>query len=195
MKKQLLPLLALLALSACTSPTREERIAEIIREDLNKKIANFAGYEPLETEISDSIFSSARISSRAYELAQEIYTRNEKIEKLNLKIDLEEEVAAGSGMSEYNRGEILYYRDKIKEVQAEIDSLKGDIRQVDASIEHTFAGYAVGHSFRLGKGESKQILRIFYVINDATGEVAFTREFNDQDIALGKIINEALNEK
>lgn len=198
MNKFILPLVALVALSACTKekePSREERIVELIREDLNKKIPDFSDYEALETQIGDSVFVSAKLTLEAYDLAQEIIKKNDKIQGLNQKIESLEELSAGISLPDAYKGELQYYRSKIEEAKAEIDSLKGEIRKIDASVDPVFAGYYVSHRCRYGKTDHKQILDLSYVIDDATGNVFFTHLIDDASREQLKIIDEALSEK
>lgn len=103
MRKQLLPLLALAALSACSSLSHQDRIANLIRDDLSKKLIDFTGYEALSTQVGDSVFASAKFAPEAFDLAKEITLRQEKIEEVQRELEGEEELVATYGDEAFSK--------------------------------------------------------------------------------------------
>lgn len=194
MRKQLLPLLALAALTACSGLSHQDRIASLIREDLSKKLIDFTGYEALSTQVGDSVFASAKFAPEAFDLAKEITLRQEKIEEVQRELETSEKLLATSGLEGFSK-EVQYHKEKLGDLQGQIDSLKGEIRKVDAALPHTFLGYLTTHRCRFGKEDHKQILDLLYILDDATGAINFTAVLDDEFETQEKIIDEALSQR
>ena len=114
MNKKLLALIAMISVSSC-SRSLESKFGKIIKEDLNKTIADFYRYEPLETKVLDSVFDSPYIDAEILQLAEEALEKTTEAESIKEELDIYRDVYDG------------YFQPRIERKQQEFDKAKDHI--------------------------------------------------------------------
>ena len=190
MNKKLLALIAMISVSSC-SGSLENKCEKIIKEDLNKTIADFYRYEPLETKILDSVFDSPYIDSESIQLAEEALEKTTEAESIKEELDLYCDVSRD------------YYQSKIERKQQEFDKAKDHIeyllekiRNRSSMIVPKFRGHEVKHTFRHTDSRGrKEIITLYYVIDEEKEEVVFRSPNNKKSERINEVIEYALSQK
>ncbi len=190
MNKKLLALIAMISVSSC-SRSLESKFGKIIKEDLNKTIADFYRYEPLETKVLDSVFDSPYIDAEILQLAEEALEKATEAESIKKELDIYRDV--------YNE----YFQPRIDRKQQEFDKAKDHIeyllekiRNRSSMIVPKFRGHEVKHTFRHTDSRGrKEIITLYYVIDEDKEEVVFRSPNNKKSAQINEVIEYALSKE
>lgn len=188
MNKKLLALIAMISVSSC-SRSLESKFGKIIKEDLNKTIADFYRYEPLETKVLDSVFDSPYIDAEILQLAEEALEKTTEAESIKEELDIYRDVYDG------------YFQPRIERKQQEFDKAKDHIeyllekiRNRSSMIVPKFRGHEVKHTFRHTDSRGrKEIITLYYVIDEEKEEVVFRSPNNKKSAQINEVIEYALS--
>ena len=202
MKKILFILASILLLASCKS--REEKVAELIKDNMFKTLYDFSSYEPIESKI-DSAFTSVYTDSITLEHGQfiKIY-----LDKLNSCIEEMED--ANETIKIWNNGYYSSYaHSKIKEARKKamesyeeakknnnlIELHSISIKDRAKSIERIFYGWKVTHKFRCKtKGGNPDIGNFVYVFDKEIKSIIYKEDLDNEDnLRVKDLIEEALN--
>ena len=191
MNKKLLALIAMISVSSC-SRSLESKFGKIIKEDLNKTIADFYRYEPLETKVLDSVFDSPYIDAEILQLAEEALEKATEAESIKEELDLYRDMSG-----DYFQSKIDRKQQEFDKAQDHIEYLLEKIRNRSSMIVPKFRGHEVKHTFRHTDSRGrKEIITLYYVIDEDKEEVVFRSPNNKKSAQINEVIEYALsNEK
>lgn len=190
MNKKLLALIAMISVSSC-SRSLESKFGKIIKEDLNKTIADFYRYEPLETKVLDSVFDSPYIDAEILQLAEEALEKATEAESIKKELDIYRDV-----YDEYFQAKIDRKQQEFDKAQDHIESLLEKIRNRSSMIVPKFRGHEVKHTFRHTDSRGrKEIITLYYVIDEDKEEVVFRSPNNKKSAQINEVIEYALSKE
>ncbi len=190
MNKKLLALIAMISVSSC-SRSLESKFGKIIKEDLNKTIADFYRYEPLETKVLDSVFDSPYIDAEILQLAEEALEKATEAESIKKELDIYRDV-----YDEYFQAKIDRKQQEFDKAQDHIEYLLEKIRNRSSMIVPKFRGHEVKHTFRHTDSRGrKEIITLYYVIDEDKEEVVFRSPNNKKSAQINEVIEYALSKE
>ncbi len=190
MNKKVLALMTMISVSSC-SGSLENKCEKIIKEDLNKTIADFYRYEPLETKILDSVFDSPYIDSESIQLAEEALEKATEAEYIKEELDRYRDV-----YDEYFQPRIDRKQQEFDKAKDHIEYLLEKIRNRSSMITPKFRGHEVKHTFRHTDSRGrKEIITLYYVIDEDKEEVVFRSPNNKKSARINEVIEYALSKE
>lgn len=190
MNKKLLALIAMISVSSC-SRSLESKFGKIIKEDLNKTIADFYRYEPLETKVLDSVFDSPYIDAEILQLAEEALEKATEAESIKEELDLYRDMSG-----DYFQSKIDRKQQEFDKAQDHIEYLLEKIRNRSSMIVPKFRGHEVKHTFRHTDSRGrKEIITLYYVIDEDKEEVVFRSPNNKKSAQINEVIEYALSKE
>ncbi|WP_298526392.1 hypothetical protein [uncultured Porphyromonas sp.] len=190
MNKKLLALIAMISVSSC-SRSLESKFGKIIKEDLNKTIADFYRYEPLETKVLDSVFDSPYIDAEILQLAEEALEKATEAESIKKELDIYRDV-----YDEYFQPRIDRKQQEFDKAKDHIEYLLEKIRNRSSMIVPKFRGHEVKHTFRHTDSRGrKEIITLYYVIDEDKEEVVFRSPNNKKSAQINEVIEYALSKE
>ena len=189
MKKVLLFLSSCVFLFSCQS--REEKVAELIKQQMFKTLYDFESYEPIETSQIDSVFTSIYTDSTAIEHASLIIATmdigDEYVEEANDYCRTIE--IWGDSYSSYGRGKVRDAYDKLKEVRDKLEAAlqlveeyRTIIKERNKNFESEFIGWSVTHKFRCkNKGGNFDLGTYQFVIDPKFEKVQYFNDLEDEE--------------
>lgn len=190
MNKKLLALIAMISVSSC-SRSLESKFGKIIKEDLNKTIADFYRYEPLETKVLDSVFDSPYIDAEILQLAEETLEKSTEAESIKEELDRYRDLS-----DEYFQPRIDRKQQEFDKAKDHIEYLLEKIRNRSSMIVPKFRGYEVKHTFRHTDSRGrKEIITLYYVIDEDKEEVVFRSPNNKKSAQINEVIEYALSKE
>lgn len=200
----LLFLVIALALSSCQS--KEEKAAELIKNELSKTLYDFQSYEPIETTVNEAKLTVYNDSS-CFQLALAIAYSMEQGSKA-----AEEAKDASDRMdiwgpptyysSSYSDKQYYKYRDEAKDKYAEALASYAIVKTLGVNLEDSIKaleenrviGWEVRHRFRCKtKGGQNTIGDYRYILDPKMKTVFFREDMDDQDYRNARnVISEAL---
>lgn len=193
-------ILCSLALVSCQS--KEEKAAELIKEEMFKTLYDFSSYEPIETVV-DSAFTSiyrdplvlgyARLMSDYLEVANGYIAKTE-----------DAQAALDEWNNNYSRAGLSKYKMAMEEFNLNLDKAQENMNrylemqkrtQIRAeNFEKTFLGWQAKHKFRYKTKEGRFDLPTYlYLFDSDLTKITDQENIDDEErIKLKTIIDEAL---
>ena len=201
MKQILYLTLSTLIFVGCKS--REEKAAELIKQDMFKTLYDFESYEPIETEI-DSVFTSIYTDTLALLYANEANSifeemDNAKTEYENARSTMKIWSDSYTSLGRYKFNEakktVDDYLPKIDKALSKIEGIYANIKNRNDKIGHSFIGWQAKHKFRCKtKGGNFDLGNYLYVFDKKISQIVSVNDLDNKDThQLSGIINDALN--
>lgn len=203
MKKILLALLFIVLLTGCKS--REDKIAELIKQEMFKTLYDFESYEPIETKIDSaftSIYTDSVIKSYAYIARSFLDDAQESLDKVK---DAQKTVEIWrDSYSSYGRSKFEDAYNEMKKHLAEVNSkmyivncYADSIRSASANFKPEFCGWRVEHRFRCKtKGGNFDLGNYLYIFDEKVTTIIYQEDPDDEYTKKVKgLIEEAINTK
>lgn len=184
----------ILSLMSCTfflysCKTKEEKIADLIKQDMFENLYDFESYQPIET-IIDSSFNELVFNDSCLILSIAANKCEEEYEEFQEKINLESEmIGLYSVNSSYERKKILKIYEEVMEVTRNMellvvkrDSLFRQIRRIDSLNVKEFTGWKVTHKFRCRYQDGRPSVEEFtYLIDNDLSRIEKRIDTGSQD--------------
>ncbi len=197
-------ILAAMMVSACAS--REEKVAETIKNEMFKNLYDFESYQPIETKI-DTLKRDKYGDTLIYDNVLLLAVANDAFKKAKNSFDEQHNIAEIYVPSYYSSSssDNKFYeaRDKMKAALDEMnsyaeimDSLLIDIKTKEKKCDNKQYGWFVTHKFRCKTKGGASTIGTYYYFMDNDCEKIF-RTFDEDDFSLEQYhnwIDEALEE-
>lgn len=190
-------------LSSCKS--KEEKAAEMIKNEMFKTLYDFESYQPIETKVDSaytSIYTDSIILSHAYiarHLLDKVNKQFEEIKDAKSTIEI-----WGDGYSNLSRTKVKNAYDKYKEALNKVDSyfkiinLHTDtIKQLSEVFRPEFYGWKATHKFRCKtKGGDSEIGNYIYIFDKDIKTIIYKEDQEDESLPkIKSLIEEAINKE
>lgn len=195
-------LLTLLVLSGCNS--KEDKIEELIKSDMNVWLYDFKSYEPTQTQI-DSAFYNIHGDYNVREKVTKLIKLKKEFEELNIETeDLEMSTMMYSGLSSapavsmYNKysKDLSENQEKLKTIENNIEKIKNEIICIhDKAPRREFIGWGVVHYFKCNTQEGLPYIgQIAYIVDKDIKKILFKIDMTDSDeIEIDETIDKIIN--
>lgn len=195
-------LLTLLVLSGCNS--KEDKIEELIKSDMNVWLYDFKSYEPTQTQI-DSAFYNIHGDYNVREKITKLIKLKKEFEELDIETeDLEMSTMMYSGLSSapavnmYNKysKDLSENQEKLKTIENNIEKIKNEIISIhDKAPRREFIGWGVVHYFKCNTQEGLPYIgQIAYIVDKDIKKILFKIDMTDPDeIEIDETIDEIIN--
>lgn len=194
--------LAIIALIMIGCKSREEKAAELIKQEMFKTLYDFESYEPIETKI-DSAFTSIYTDTLALQYANEVKImfdelEEEEVEFENAKSAMEiwSDSYSSLGVYKYNEAKrkVNDYIEKINKTLKKNDEIYAKIRERNLQINRSFIGWEANHKFRCKtKGGNFDLGNYLYVFDKNMKHILYSKDTdNKEDHRLFGIIGDAI---
>ena len=203
MKKILSSLIVSLLLFGCQN--REEKAAELIKQEMFKTLYNFESYEPIETKIDSaftSIYTDSVIKSYAYiakALLDDVEENLDKIKDDQSTMEIWSDSYSSLGRRKYNEalknyGERL---NKTKRYMEVVNNYMDSIKIISSNFKPEFYGWKASHKFRCkNKGGHFDLGNYIYVFDKKMNSIIYKEDIDDNsNNKIRNIIDEAINSK
>lgn len=203
MRKILSFLFVFLLLCSCQS--REEKVAELIKQEMFKTLYDFESYEPIETKIDSaftSIYTDPIIKSYAYiarAFLDDVEENLDKIKDDRNTMEIWSDSYSSLGRSKYNEalknyGERL---DKTKRYMEVVNNYMDSIKIISSNFKPEFYGWKASHKFRCkNKGGNFDLGNYIYVFDKKMNSIIYKEDIDDDsNNKIRNIIDEAINSK
>lgn len=201
MKKILFLMMPALMLTGCQS--REEKAAELIKQEMFKTLYDFESYEPIETKI-DSAFTSIYSDTLALLYATQVKEMFDELDDAKTDYEIAKssmEIWADSysslGRYKFNEAKekVNDYINKINNTLEVTNSIYEKIKKRNIEIGHDFIGWKAQHKFRCKtKGGNFDLGDYVYVFDKDMKSIIYKEDLdNDSNDRLKGFINEAIN--
>lgn len=197
-------ILAVIMISACTS--REEKVAETIKNEMFKNLYDFESYQPIETKI-DTLRRDKYGDTLIYDNVMLATAARDEFNKSKQLFDEQNEIAEIYTPSYYSSSssDKKFYaaRDKMKEALDDmtfyatiLDSLQKEIKIKEKECDNKQYGWFVTHKFRCKtKGGNSTIGTYYYFMDNDCKRII--RRFDEDELSLEQYhnwIDEALED-
>lgn len=154
MKKILFLMTVAFMMVGCKS--REEKAAELIKQEMFKTLYDFESYEPIETKI-DSAFTSIYTDTLALQYANEVKImfdeldeEESKYESAKSTMEIWSDSYSSLGVYKYNEAKrtVNNYIEKINKALKKNDEVYAKIRERNLQLNRSFIGWEAMHKFR-----------------------------------------------
>lgn len=184
-------ILTAIMVSACTS--REEKVAETIKNEMFKNLYDFESYQPIETKI-DTLKRDKYGDTLIFDNVLEIAVANEAFKKAESNFNEQHDIAEIYVPSYYSSSssDNKFYeaRNNMKKALDEMefyinimDSLRIDIKSKEKKCDNSQYGWFVTHKFRCKtKGGNSTIGTYYYFMDNDCERII--RTFDEDDLAL-----------
>lgn len=201
MRTILVILLSVILFSGCKS--REDKVAELIKQDMFKTLYDFESYEPIETKI-DSAFTSVYTDSTIIGYAHIARSFLDDIQN-NLEKAKEAQRTATIWMgsnSYYGRNEFQKAHNESEEY---LNKLNSDLKAANAYVDSIklassnftpeFCGWKATHRFRCKtKGGNFDLGNYIYIFDKDLENIIYKEDANDDNyIKIKSLIDEAIH--
>lgn len=203
MRKILSFLFVFLLLCSCQS--REEKVTELIKQEMFKTLYDFESYEPIETKIDSaftSIYTDSIIKSYAYiarAFLDDVEENLDKIKDDRNTMEIWSDSYSSLGRSKYNEalknyGERL---DKTKRYMEVVNNYMDSIKIISSNFKPEFYGWKASHKFRCkNKGGNFDLGNYIYVFDKKMNSIIYKEDIDDDsNNKIRNIIDEAINSK
>lgn len=201
MKKVLLLIVSVFVLFSCKS--KEEKAAELIKDEMFKTLYDFESYQPIETKIDSafySIYTDSTILKHGYLINELLKEANIKLEEVK---DAQQTMDIWGTDSYSSFGKSKYYDAKekadkyIKEVDFYLKLMNAEsdtIQQLAQKIKPTFCGWKATHKFRCKtKGGNPTIGNYIYYFDKKMKHIVYNEDTENEELTkTKKLIKEAL---
>lgn len=202
--KKVLFFLACVCLFSCQS--KEEKISELIKEEMFKTLYDFDSYEPIETSKIDSAFSTiyqdsiirekAIIAIASIKLCKEYINEcEEHYQTIEIWRD---------SYTDRARNKVNEAREKLTKLVSNIENTLAVAKEAQRHIKEesknfapNFIGWSVTHKFRCKtKGGAYDLAKYQYVFSPELDKILYSTDLENEDNEkIKSIIDEALETK
>ena len=202
--RKIVCLVLCLALFGCKS--KEEKISELIKEEMFKTLYDFESYEPIETSKIDSAFTTVYKDSLIESNAMKIIAAMELGKELMKKVEghLSTIEIWGDSYTERARNKVSEAREeankemeKLKKINEMLTEYQEGMKNAYKDFCPTFCGWSVTHKFRCkSKGGSFNLGKYQYVFDKDLEKIISTTDLESEDgEKIKSIIDEVLELK
>ena len=154
MRKILFILLPTFLLVGCKS--REEKVAELIKQEMFKTLYDFESYEPVETKIDSaftSIYTDSVIKSYAYiarSFLDDVQEGLDKVKDAQRTAEIWRDSYSSYGRGKYEEAynEMREHLDEVKSKMSIVNGYTDSIRNASVGFKPEFCGWRVKLRFR-----------------------------------------------
>lgn len=200
MKKILFLATVVLVMTGCKS--REEKAAELIKQEMFKTLYDFESYEPIETKI-DSAFTSIYTDTLALLYANEISSMFNELddakteyESAKSAMEIWSDSYSSLGVYKFNEAKkkVNDYIEKIDDALKKTENIYESIKKRNNEIGRSFIGWKATHKFRCKtKGGNFDLGNYLYIFDKKIETILYTEDMDNKDNSrLIEIINEAI---
>ena len=167
----------LVAAAVCACTSREDKVADLIKDDMFKNLYDFESYQPIETKI-DSLKHDKYGDTLIFDNVMLAYEVNKDFDKAANNFDEQERLAEVYFPSYYSsslsdrkfnksRSKMQEYLDEMKMYNMTLDSLQMLIRTLVKQCDGSQYGWLVTHKFRCKtKGGGSTIGTYYYFMDN-----------------------------
>lgn len=188
MRKILFLMMTVFTVVGCKS--REEKAADLIKQDMFKILYDFESYEPIETKI-DSAFTSIYTDTLALMYANDIKIifdelEEEKGEYENAKSSMQiwSDSYSSLGIYKYNEAKntVNNYLEKINNGLKKIHDTYAKIKERNDHMDRSFIGWEAEHKFRCKtKGGNFDLGNYIYIFDKSMKKISYSRDADDKE--------------
>lgn len=198
MRKLLFILLPAFLLASCKS--REEKVAELIKQEMFKTLYDFESYEPIETKIDSaftSIYTDSIIRSYAYSIDKLSGVIREDLDKTKeyentLKIWAYSSSYYGKKEFKDAYEKFQEHLDKANNNLSIVEGYMDSIKNISSNFKPEFYGWKATHRFRCkAKGGNFDLGDYIYIFDKNLKHIISYHDANDEK---NKIINGIIDE-
>lgn len=200
MKKILFLATVVLVMTGCKS--REEKAAELIKQEMFKTLYDFESYEPIETKI-DSAFTSIYTDTLALLYANEVSSMFNELddakteyESAKSAMEIWSDSYSSLGVYKFNEAKkkVNDYIEKIDDALKKTENIYESIKKRNNEIGRSFIGWKATHKFRCKtKGGNFDLGNYLYIFDKKIETILYTEDMDNKDNSrLIEIINEAI---
>ncbi len=192
-----------LCLFGCKS--REEKAAELIKQEMFKTLYDFESYEPIETKIDSaftSIYTDSIIKSYAYiarAFLDDVQENLDKIKGDRSTMEIWIDSYSSLGRSKYNEAFNDYSErlNKIKRYMEVVNNYMDSIKIISSNFKPEFYGWKATHKFRCKtKGGNFDLGNYIYVFDKKINSIIYKEDMDDDsNMKIKNLIDEAINSK
>lgn len=200
MRKILFLMIFALIMAGCKS--REEKVAEVIKQEMFKTLYDFESYEPIETKI-DSAFTSIYTDTLALLYANEVSEMFNELDDAKMEyesakstMEIWSDSYSSLGVYKFNEAKkkVNDYIEKIDNALKRTENIYESIKKRNNEIGHSFIGWKATHKFRCKtKGGNFDLGNYLYVFDKKIETILHIEDMdNKNNSRLIEIINEAI---
>lgn len=196
-------MVAVLVMAGCKS--REEKAAELIKQEMFKTLYDFESYEPIETKLDSaytSVYTDSIIKSYAYiakSFMEEVNENLDKIKDAQSTIKICSDSYSSLGRRKYNEAIDEYKKclDKTGRYLEIVESYMDSIKITSSNFKPKFYGWRVTHKFRCKtKGGNFDLGNYVYVFDKEMKSIIYKEDLDDDNNdKIKNLIDEAINRK
>ena len=189
MKKLIFAFLTCIVLFGCKS--KEDKVADLIKDEMFKTLYDFESYEPIETKIDSafkSIYMDSMILHHAYIAKINIDECNASLEKANEAketMEIWSDSYSSMGVSRHEKAEGIY-TEQIREAclcMLTIIEKMDTIKNLSLDFSTEFMGWKATHKFRCKtKGGNFNIGNYMYVFDKSINQIIHTEDLDEKEI-------------
>jgi hypothetical protein len=193
-------LLSTLIFTACKS--NEEKVAEVIRNEMFKTLYDYSSYEPIETLIDSAftkIYRDSTILFYAALIKESIAESSlylDKMEEANSSLRIWADSYSSYGYSKYKeaKDEFNDSYQRVLEIHETAGNYQKEIKSRAENFQTSFCGWQVEHKFRCKtKGGNYDLATFIYLFDIELKKITYQEDVSDEDLKhLRKLIDEAL---
>lgn len=192
----------MIALMMVGCKSREEKVAELIKQEMFKTLYDFESYEPIETKI-DSAFTSIYTDTLALLYANEVSSMFNELddakteyESAKSSMEIWSDSYSSLGVYKFNEAKkkVNDYIEKIDDALKKTENIYESIKKRNNEIGRSFIGWKATHKFRCKtKGGNFDLGNYLYVFDKKIETILYTEDMDNKDNSrLIEIINEAI---
>lgn len=201
MRTILFILLSVVLFSGCKS--REEKVAELIKQDMFKTLYDFESYEPIETKIDSaftSIYTDSTIIAYAYiarHFLDDVQDDLEKVKEAQRTAKIWSDSYSSYGRSEYEKAynESKEYLEKVNSNMSIVNNYVDSIKAASSNFVNEFCGWKATHRFRCKtKGGNFDLGDYIYIFDKDLKRIIHKEDANDDSNSkIKSLIDEAIH--
>lgn len=203
MKNYIILSVVCLCLFGCKS--REEKAAELIKQEMFKTLYDFESYEPIETKLDSaytSIYTDSIIKSYAYiakAFLDDVQDNLDKIKDAQSIMEIWNDSYSSLGRSKYNEAYNDFNKrlDNTKRYMEVVNNYMDSIKIISSNFKPEFYGWRATHKFRCKtKGGNFDLGNYIYVFDKKIDSIIYKEDIDDDSSDKIKgLIDEAINSK
>jgi len=195
--------LVIVSLVSCKS--KEEKVENLIKEEMFRTLYDYASYEPIETSIDSaftSIYRDSTIMYYGFLLSSSVENAQnylDRVKEAQSSMEIWRFSYSSYGVSEYEsaREEFNENYDKFTEEMEIIDSLQKIIVERTENFESIFCGWQAKHKFRCKtRGGNYDLANYLFVFDPDIQKIIYREDTEDQGLLKCiDLIDESINDK
>ena len=201
MRTVLFILLSVVLFSSCKS--REEKAAELIKQEMFKTLYDFESYEPVETKIDSaftSVYTDSVIIAYAYIARSFLDDAQEGLDKVKdaqRTVEIWRDSYSSYGRSKYEEAynEMKERLDEVKSKMNIVNRYMDSIRSASINFRPQFCGWEATHRFRCKtKGGNFDLGDYIYIFDKDLENIIYKEDVNDDSNSkIKSLIDEAIH--